>query len=90
MFEILSLMQTEKLEKQIQVILYGTDYWDPILQFEPLAEWGAISQIDMALVQRSNDRREAFELLKSHLTEFHLMPPSAQEMKAPGIAKTRS
>ncbi len=32
MFEILTLMQTEKLEKQIQIILYGSDYWDPILQ----------------------------------------------------------
>ena len=31
MFEILTLMQTEKLAKQIQIILYGTDYWDPIL-----------------------------------------------------------
>jgi uncharacterized protein (TIGR00730 family) len=31
MFEILTLMQTEKLEKQIQIILYGTDYWDPIM-----------------------------------------------------------
>jgi uncharacterized protein (TIGR00730 family) len=90
MFEILTLMQTEKLEKQIQIILYGTDYWDPILQFEPLAEWGAISPIDVNLVQRSNDPSEAFELLKAHLTEFHLMPSTAQEMKAPGIAKTRS
>ena len=32
----------------------------------------------------------AFDLLKTHLTEHHLMPPTAQEMKAPGIAKTRS
>ena len=32
MFEILTLMQTEKLAKQIQIILYGTEYWDPILE----------------------------------------------------------
>ena len=32
----------------------------------------------------------AFELLKAHLTEYHLLPPTPQEMKAPGIAKTRS
>src|SRR5919205_3646855 len=41
MFEILTLMQTEKLEKQIQIILYGTDYWDEILKVEPMADWGA-------------------------------------------------
>ena len=90
MFEILTLMQTEKLAKQIQVILYGTDYWDPILSLEPMSEWGAISASDIHLLQRANTPAEAFEQLKAHLTEHHLLPSTAQEMKAPGIAKTRS
>ena len=90
MFEILTLMQTEKLEKQIQIILYGTDYWDQILKLEPMAEWGAISSADINLVQRADKPKDAFELLRAHLTEHHLTPPTLQEMKAPGIAKTRS
>ena len=90
MFEILTLMQTEKLEKQIQIILYGSEYWDPILHLEPMAEWGAISPGDIHLVQRADTPDRAFELLKAHLTEHHLVPPTAQEMKTPGIAKTRS
>ncbi len=90
LFEILTLMQTEKLEKQIQVILYGTDYWDQILQLDPMAEWGAIAPSDLNLLQRANTPHDAFELLKAHLTRHHLMPATAQEMKAPGIAKTRS
>ena len=90
MFEILTLMQTEKLEKQIQIILYGSEYWDPILHLEPMAEWGAISPGDIHLVQRADTPERAFELLKAHLTEHHLVPPSLQEMKSPGIAKTRS
>src|SRR5215204_1109392 len=49
MFEILTLMQTEKLAKQIQVILYGTDYWDQILRLDPMIEWGAISPTDVRL-----------------------------------------
>src|SRR5437773_2082113 len=72
MFEILTLMQTEKLEKQIQIILYGTDYWDPILNLEPMLEWGAISDVDTSLLQRANTPAEAFELLKAHLTLHHL------------------
>ena len=40
MFELLTLAQTEKLEKQIQIILYGSEYWDPILNFEPMARVG--------------------------------------------------
>jgi uncharacterized protein (TIGR00730 family) len=90
MFEILTLMQTEKLAKQIQVILYGTEYWDPILNLEPLEEWGAINSADIDLIRRANTPQDAFEYLKTHLTEHHLMPPTPQEMKAPGIAKTRS
>ena len=90
MFEILTLMQTEKLQKQIQIILYGTDYWDPILNLEPMAEWGAINQADMHLLQRANTPAEGFELLKAHLTEHHLVPSTPQEMQTPAIAKTRS
>jgi len=90
MFEILTLMQTEKLAKQIQIILYGSEYWDPILQLEPMADWGAISPGDIDLIKRVDTPDDAFALLKAHLTEHHLLPPTPQEMKAPGIAKTRS
>ncbi len=90
MFEILTLMQTDKLAKQIQIILYGNEYRDPILSLEPLVEWGAISPEDIELLQRANTPQEAFTLLKDHLTTHHLAPAMAQEMKAPGIAKTRS
>ena len=90
MFEILTLMQTEKLAKQIQIILYGSEYWDPILNLEPMADWGAIGPGDIDLIKRVDTPELAFTLLKAHLTEHHLLPPTAQEMKAPGIAKTRS
>jgi uncharacterized protein (TIGR00730 family) len=90
MFEILTLMQTEKLEKQIQILLYGTEYWDQILKLEPMLEWGAIGEHDPALLARANTPQEAFALLKAHLTEYHLAPATPQEMKAPGIAKTRT
>src|SRR5688500_9977014 len=90
MFEILTLMQTEKLAKQIPIVLYGSEYWDAIMNLQPMEEWGAIGPKDIDLVQRANTPDEAFALLKAHLTEHHLMPPTAQEMKAPGIAKTRS
>ncbi len=90
MFEILTLMQTEKLAKQIQILLYGSEYWDPILSMKPLVEWGAIAEKDVDLLTRADTPETAFELLKVHLTKHHLSPPIVQEKKAPGIAKTRS
>jgi uncharacterized protein (TIGR00730 family) len=90
LFEILTLMQTDKLAKQIQVILYGSEYWDRVFDFEPLVEWGAISSTDLALMQRADTPQEAFDLLKAHLTAHHLTPATRQEMETPGIAKTRN
>ena len=90
MFEILTLMQTEKLEKQIQIVLYGTDYWDPILKLEAMADWGAINPADLHLLQRADTPQDAFALLKAHLTHHHLVPSTPAEMQTPAIAKTRS
>ena len=90
MFEILTLMQTEKLAKQIQIILYGAEYWNRILDLGPMLEWGAIGDRDLRLLQRADTPQVAFELLKAHLTAHHIEPATEQETKAPGIAKTRS
>jgi len=89
LFEILTLAQTDKLSKKIGVILYGRQYWDAILNFGPMAEWGAIHERDLDLFQYADTPVEAFECLRDHLVEHHLEPPTEQEAAAPGIAKTR-
>jgi hypothetical protein len=89
MFEFLTLDQTRKLSKKIGVILYGTDYWDQILNLQPMLEWGAISDDDMNILCRVDTPEAAFEELKAHLLEHHMVPATAQETSAPGIAKTR-
>jgi uncharacterized protein (TIGR00730 family) len=89
LFEILTLVQTDKLSKKIGVILYGSDYWDQVLSFGPMAEWGAIAQADLDLLHRADSPSDAFERLQGHLIAHHLEPATAQEAAAPGIAKTR-
>jgi uncharacterized protein (TIGR00730 family) len=89
MFEILTLAQTKKLSKKLLVILYGSEYWDQVFRLEPLAEWGAINEEDLKLLCRVDSVPEAFEGLKAHLIKHHMVPATAQEQKAPGIAKTR-
>src|SRR5437667_5199518 len=63
-FEILTLVQTDKLSKQIGIELYGTDYWNQVLEFGPMAEWGAIGPKDLALIQRADTPAGAFEILR--------------------------
>ena len=89
MFEILTLAQTQKLSKQIGVFLYGTEYWDEVMDLQPLVDWGAISPADLNLLNRVDSPGDAFEQLRAHLMLHHLVPETPQEDRAPGIAKTR-
>ncbi|MGE3176403.1 MAG: TIGR00730 family Rossman fold protein [Vicinamibacterales bacterium] len=89
LFEILTLVQTDKLTKKIQVVLYGREYWDKVMDLEPMAEWGAIAQNDLDLLHHADTPAQAFECLRDHLVAHHLEPQTEQEAAAPGIAKTR-
>jgi uncharacterized protein (TIGR00730 family) len=89
MFEILTLAQTRKLSKKLLVILYGGEYWDEVFDLRPLAEWGAINDADLDLLCRVDSADQAFDELRKFLTKYHMVPQTAQETRAPGIAKTR-
>src|SRR6186713_439199 len=67
LFEILTLVQTDKLSKKIAVILYGRDYWGHVLSFQPMADWGAIAEQDLDLLQYAESPSDAFEQLRDHL-----------------------
>ena len=89
LFEILTLVQTDKLSKKIEVILYGRDYWDQVIDFGPMVEWGAMAEGDLDLFHYSDTPTDAFDLLREHLVNYHVEPQTPQETAAPGIAKTR-
>ncbi len=88
LFEILTLAQTEKLAKKIAVLIYGQSYWKKVLNLEALADAGAISPDDVHLFHYVDTPEEGFEILKDHLTTYHLTGSSAPR-KIPELAKTR-
>ena len=89
-FEILTLVQTQKLSKQLKVILYGSHYWDQILHLQPLVEWGAIHEDDLKLMEKVDSPRRAFQVLREHLETNHLRPEAAHLLsRTPDIAKTQ-
>jgi len=89
LFEVLTLVQTDKLSKKIGVILYGREYWQQVLDLKPMAEWGAIAEKDLKLLHYADAPVDAFHHLRDHLIAHHLEPATEQETAAPGIAKTR-
>jgi uncharacterized protein (TIGR00730 family) len=70
MMEILTLTQTQKLAKRMTVLLYGSDYWKEIINFEALVKYGMIAPEDLNLFQFADDPAAAFELLKTGLAEY--------------------
>ncbi len=92
LFEILTLAQTEKLAKKILVVIYGSEYWKKIVNFEAMADAGTISAADLDLFRMVDSPEEGFEFLKEGLTKYHLgpqQPKRAAEAATPEIAKTR-
>ncbi len=89
MFDILTLMQTDKLAENIQIILYGSEYWDRVLSLDALRDAGAISVGDVGLLERGDTPQQAFALLKTHLTNHHLAPAGREGRLEPEIAQTR-
>src|SRR5438128_10082050 len=65
LFEILTLVQTDKLSKKIAVTLYGREYWDQVLDFKPMSEWGAIAEKDLDLFDYAAPPSDAFEQLRA-------------------------
>jgi uncharacterized protein (TIGR00730 family) len=72
LMEVLTLIQTKKMVKKLPIILYGSEYWKNVINFDALAEYHMISRDDLKIFHFSDTPREAFEWLKKELTKHHL------------------
>lgn len=71
-FEILTLVQTEKIRKKLTVIAYDEKYWKSIVNFDMLIEHGVISESDMKFFHFCNDVDSAFKRIKEHLEKYFI------------------
>jgi uncharacterized protein (TIGR00730 family) len=90
LFEILTLAQTQKLAKKILVIIYGSEYWKRLINFESMVDAGTISAADLDLFRMVDSPEEGFEFLRDGLVKYHLGPQQAKRTgeAMPEIAKT--
>jgi uncharacterized protein (TIGR00730 family) len=88
-FEIITLAQTQKLAKKILVVMYGSKYWNKVLNLQAMVDAGTISPEDIDLYKMVDSPEEGFEYLRDALTEHHLGPAPKRVGEAmPEIAKT--
>jgi uncharacterized protein (TIGR00730 family) len=90
LFEILTLAQTDKLAKKILVVIYGSEYWHRIMNFQAFVDAGTVSANDLNLFKFVDSPEDAFSFLRDGLTEYHLGgPPKKEKEVLPEIARTR-
>lgn len=81
MFELLTLTQTRKIERDICIVLYGTQYWGEIINFDALVRHGVISHADMQLFHMVDTPADALQCLKHNVK----LPATTQR---PSLAKS--
>jgi uncharacterized protein (TIGR00730 family) len=63
--EILTLAQTKKLDRTIPILLYGSDYWKEVINFDALLRYGMITADDLELMEFVDDPEIAMARLRS-------------------------
>lgn len=70
--EVLTLLQTRKVEKQVPMILYGSEFWNDVMNFDALVKWGVIGPTDLDMFHVVDSPQEASEYLQDALTQLYL------------------
>jgi len=75
LFEVLTLLQTKKTRKVLPIVLFGTDYWDEVVDIGAMARFGTINPEDLALVHRTNSVDDAFDYITERLQSYAMRSP---------------
>jgi uncharacterized protein (TIGR00730 family) len=75
LFEILTLVQTRKTRKRMPIVLFGTKYWDEVINFDALVKYRTISSDDVHLFHRTDSVDEAYDIITRGLAENALGTP---------------
>ncbi len=82
--EILTLVQTRKLNRRIPILLYGSSFWKKVINFDALVEFGTIAAEDLRLLRFVDSPEEAMQVLRAELG-----PAEKPEAETPDIATSR-
>jgi predicted Rossmann-fold nucleotide-binding protein len=82
--EIVTLVQTLKIKKKLPIVLFGTEFWSEVLDFEPLVRWGMISPEDLDLFFRTDSVDEAYAFLTREL-EANVLSKGGHAVSSPSL-----
>ena len=70
LMEVLTLLQTRKVTKQLPLLMYGRKYWNEILNFSAMVKYKTVSPKELKLIKMVDSPEEAFRYLKTRLTRY--------------------
>jgi len=68
LMELLTLVQTQKITKPLPIVLFGKEYWQSVVNFQAMVDWGTISKKDLDLFLFTDDVDEAVQHLIQSIT----------------------
>jgi uncharacterized protein (TIGR00730 family) len=77
LFEVLTLKQTGRMNKPMPILLFGSDYWNEVVNFDAMVRHGTIDAADLNLVHRTDSVEEACAWLVRRLLDDALARPGA-------------
>jgi uncharacterized protein (TIGR00730 family) len=78
-FEVVTLIQTKKPRKSMPVVLFGTEYWDEVINFDAFVRWGTISADDLQIFHKTDSVDEAYSYLTGQLEKLY--PEALDQIK---------
>jgi uncharacterized protein (TIGR00730 family) len=67
LFEAMTLIQTGKVSKPLPIVIYGNEYWQHVLKFDTMVEWGTIDEHEKQLLYFSDDVEDTYHYLTSNI-----------------------
>lgn len=83
LFETLTLIQTGKVSKKLPIVLFGTEFWDEVMNLDAMVKYGTISPEDLDLMFRTDSVDEAFDYITDYLETHALEEMARSDSKAP-------
>jgi len=80
-FEVLTLIQTKKPRKTMPVVLFGTEYWDDVIDFNAFVRWGTVTTEELQVFHKTDSVDDAYTYLTEQLGVLYAAPKGLDQIK---------
>lgn len=69
--EVLTLVQTQKVKKKIPIVMYGSKFWNDVINLDALVKFGTISASDLDLVTYCDTPQDAYRFITKQVRKYY-------------------